>query len=164
MSCWRISILQQSEVIPSISAAFVRTTTTSHSTPAMVAIGFLGDEANRNQLRTTRWNPMATAQESRSYATQTRLRRGFPISPLVCGEISSNRTWYRSYQDAGTTDLAEAGDTRAHSHVWGMLTAQRTIRRGGVQMTRLERGFYDGNGEFVRLMSGLSADSADAEL
>jgi len=30
-----------------------------------------------------------------------------------------------------------------------MLTAQRTIRRGGVQMTRLERGFYDGNGEFV---------------
>ena len=34
-------------------------------------------------------------------------------------------------------------------------------------MTRLERGFYDGNGEFVtsRPMSGLSADSAvDAEL
>ena len=31
--------------------------------------------------------------------------------------------WYRSYQDAGTTDLAEAGDTRAHSHLCGMLTA-----------------------------------------
>jgi len=115
----------------------------------MIAIGLLADEADRTQLRTIRWNPMATAQESRSYATQTRLRRGFPISPLVCGEISSNRPWYRSYQDAGTTDLAEAGDTRARSYLWGMLTAQRTIRRGGVQMTRLERGFYDGNGEFV---------------
>jgi hypothetical protein len=87
---------------------------TYHSPPAMIAIGLLGDEADRYQLATTRWNPMATAQE-----------------------------------DAGTTDLAEAGDTRAHSHVWGMLTAQRTIRPGGVQMTRLERGFYDGNGEFV---------------
>ena len=96
MSCWRISILQQSEAIPSISAAFARTTTTSHSPPAMVAIGLLGDEANRTQLRTVRWNPMATAQESRSDASQTRLRRGFPISPLVCGEISSNRPWYRS--------------------------------------------------------------------
>src|SRR6202011_2992626 len=149
MSCWRILILQQSEAILSISAAFVRTTMTYHSPPAMIAIGLLGDEADRTQLRTVRWNPMATAQESRSDASQTRLRRGFPISPLVCGEISSNRPWYRSYQDAGTTDLAEAGDTRARSYLWGMLTAQRTIRRGGVQMTRLERGFYDGNGEFV---------------
>ena len=51
----------------------------------MIAIGLLADEADRTQLRTIRWNPMATAQESRSYATQTRLRRGFPISPLVCG-------------------------------------------------------------------------------
>ena len=91
MSCWRILILQQSEAILSISAAFVRTTMTYHSPPAMVAIGLLGDEANRTQLRTVRWIPMATAQESRS--------------------------------DAGTTDLAEAGDTRAHSHLWGMLTA-----------------------------------------
>src|ERR1700738_12037 len=123
MSSWRISILQQSEAILSISAAFVRTTTTSHSPPAMVAIGLLGDEANRTQLRTVRWNPMATAQESRSDASQTRLRRGFPISPLVCGEISSNRPWYGRSQGAGTTDLAEAGDTRAHSHLWGMLTA-----------------------------------------
>src|SRR5580692_9951826 len=104
MSCWRISILQQSEAIPSISAAFARTTTTSHSPPAMVAIGLLGDEANRTQLRTVRWNPMATAQESRSDASQTpaRQRRGVSYFAIVCGEIRSNRPWYRSYQDAGT--------------------------------------------------------------
>ena len=56
MSCWRISILQQSAAIPSISAAFVRTTMTYLSPPAMVAIGLLGDEANRNQLD-ARWRP-----------------------------------------------------------------------------------------------------------
>jgi len=32
-------------------------------------------------------------------------------------------TAQESRSDAGTTDLAEAGDTRAHSHLWGMLTA-----------------------------------------
>ena len=42
MSCWRISILQQSAAIPSISAAFARTTMTYHSPPVMVAIGLLG--------------------------------------------------------------------------------------------------------------------------
>jgi hypothetical protein len=63
---------------------------------SLIAIGLLADEADRTQLRTIRWNPMATAQESRSDASETRLRRGFPISPLVCGEISSNRPWYRS--------------------------------------------------------------------
>src|ERR1700720_1872639 len=54
MSCWRTSIIQQSAAIPSISAAFARTTMTYHSPPAMVAIGLLGDEANRTQLRTVR--------------------------------------------------------------------------------------------------------------
>ena len=43
MSCWRISILQQSEAILSISAAFVKTTMTSHSPRAMVATGPLGE-------------------------------------------------------------------------------------------------------------------------
>ena len=50
MACWRISILQQSEAILSISVAFVRTTITYHSPLVMVAIGLLGDEADRNQL------------------------------------------------------------------------------------------------------------------
>ena len=50
MSCWRISIFQQSEAILSISVAFVRTTMTYHSPLVMVAIGPLGDEADRNQL------------------------------------------------------------------------------------------------------------------
>jgi hypothetical protein len=44
MSCWRTSILQQSAAIPSISAAFARTTMTYHSPPVMVAIGLPGDE------------------------------------------------------------------------------------------------------------------------
>ena len=39
MSCWRISILQQSEAILSISAAYVKTTMTYHSPRAMVATG-----------------------------------------------------------------------------------------------------------------------------
>jgi hypothetical protein len=50
MSCWRISIFQQSKAILSISVAFVRTTMTYHSPLVMVAIGLLGDEADRNQL------------------------------------------------------------------------------------------------------------------
>jgi len=57
MSCWRISILQQLEAILCISAEFVRTTMTYHSPPVMVAIGLLGDEAERNQSATTRWSP-----------------------------------------------------------------------------------------------------------
>jgi hypothetical protein len=43
MSCWRISILHQSEAILSISAAYVRTTTTYLSPRAMVATGPLGE-------------------------------------------------------------------------------------------------------------------------
>ena len=54
MSCWRISIFQQSEAILSISVAFVRTTMTYHSPLVMVAIGLLGDEADRNQLEARR--------------------------------------------------------------------------------------------------------------
>ena len=50
MSCWRISIFQQSGAILSISVAFVRTTMNYHSPLVMVAIGLLGDEADRNQL------------------------------------------------------------------------------------------------------------------
>jgi len=50
MSCWRTSILQPSAAILSISVAFARTTMTYHSPPVMVAIGLLGDEADRNQL------------------------------------------------------------------------------------------------------------------
>jgi hypothetical protein len=57
MSCWRTSILQQSAAIPSINAAFARTTMTCRSPPVMVAIGLLGDEAERNQSATTRWSP-----------------------------------------------------------------------------------------------------------
>jgi hypothetical protein len=34
---------------------------TYHSPPVMIAIGLLGDEADRYQLATTRWNPTATA-------------------------------------------------------------------------------------------------------
>jgi hypothetical protein len=49
MSCWRISILRQSEAILSISAAFVRTTMTYHSPPVMIAIGLLGEGADREQ-------------------------------------------------------------------------------------------------------------------
>jgi hypothetical protein len=43
MSCWRISILQQSEAIVSISAAFVKTTMTYHSLRAMAATGPHGE-------------------------------------------------------------------------------------------------------------------------
>ena len=43
MSCWRISILQQSGAILSISAVYVRTTMTFHSPRAMVAIGPHGE-------------------------------------------------------------------------------------------------------------------------
>ena len=59
MSCWRISILQQSEAILSTSAAFVRTTTTCHPPPMMVAIGLLGDEADQYHSVTTRWSRLA---------------------------------------------------------------------------------------------------------
>src|ERR1700730_10535978 len=57
MSCWRNLILQQFKAILCISAEFVRTTMTYHSPPVMVAIGLLGDEAERNQSATTRWSP-----------------------------------------------------------------------------------------------------------
>jgi hypothetical protein len=43
MSCWRISIPQQSEAILSISAPFVKTTMTFHSPRAMVATGPHGE-------------------------------------------------------------------------------------------------------------------------
>jgi hypothetical protein len=43
MSCWRISILQQSGEILSISAVYVRTTMTFHSPRAMVDTGPLGE-------------------------------------------------------------------------------------------------------------------------
>jgi hypothetical protein len=38
---------ERTRAIPSISAAFARTTMTYHSPPVMVAIGLLGDEAGR---------------------------------------------------------------------------------------------------------------------
>jgi len=49
MSCWRILILQQSEAILSISAAFVRTTMTYHSPRAIVATDPLGDPHRRRR-------------------------------------------------------------------------------------------------------------------
>src|SRR5580704_7617606 len=75
MSCWRTSILQPSAAIPSISAAFARTTMTYHSPPMMVAIGLLGDEAEGNQLATTRWNSTLTATGV-SVQKQAKLRQG----------------------------------------------------------------------------------------
>ena len=47
MSCWRISILQQSGEILSISAAYVKTIMTFHSPRAMVATGPLGEISPR---------------------------------------------------------------------------------------------------------------------
>ena len=47
LSCWRISILQQSEGILSISAAFVKTTMTYHSPRVMVATGPHGEITQR---------------------------------------------------------------------------------------------------------------------
>jgi len=41
----------------------------------------------------------------------------FPFRHSFAGKSVQNRPWYRSYQDAGTTDLAEAGDTRARSYL-----------------------------------------------
>jgi hypothetical protein len=49
ISCWRNLIHQQSEVILSISAAFVSTTMTYHSPRAMVATGPLGDPHQRSR-------------------------------------------------------------------------------------------------------------------
>jgi hypothetical protein len=43
LSCWRISILQQSEVILSINAASVKTTTTYHLWRVIFATGPHGD-------------------------------------------------------------------------------------------------------------------------
>jgi hypothetical protein len=47
MSCWRISILQQSGAILSISAASVKTTMTFHSPRAMVTTGPHGEISQR---------------------------------------------------------------------------------------------------------------------
>src|SRR6266481_68427 len=47
MSCWRISILQQSQVILYINAGFVKTTMTSPSPRVTVATGRLGDPRRR---------------------------------------------------------------------------------------------------------------------
>jgi hypothetical protein len=47
MSCWKISILQQSEATLSISAAFVKTTMTYHSPRATVATGPHGEISQR---------------------------------------------------------------------------------------------------------------------
>ena len=56
MSCWRILILQQSEEILSISAAFVRTTMTYHSPGAMVATGPLDDPHQAPQRPGAKFN------------------------------------------------------------------------------------------------------------
>src|SRR6202040_405715 len=89
---WRASILQQSAAIPSISAAFVRTTMTYHSPHVMIAIGLLGDEADRYHLATTRWNPTPSATGV-SVQMQAKLRQGNAgvlVGDPTCEEIRSN--------------------------------------------------------------------------
>jgi hypothetical protein len=56
MSCWRISILRQSEAIRSISAPFVKTTMTFHSPRAMVATGPHGEISLRLPLAEIQFN------------------------------------------------------------------------------------------------------------
>jgi hypothetical protein len=56
MSCWRISILQQSEVILSISAVFVRTTMTFHSPRQMLATGPHGEISQRLPWRKSKFS------------------------------------------------------------------------------------------------------------
>ena len=51
MSCWRISILQQSGAILSISVAYVRTTMTFRSLRRMLATGPHGERASYFLLR-----------------------------------------------------------------------------------------------------------------
>ena len=65
----------KSAAIPCISAAFARTTMTYHSPPVMVAIGLLGDEAERNQSATSRWSP-PTANRHRSSRLDAKRRCG----------------------------------------------------------------------------------------
>jgi len=60
LSCWRISILQRSEAILSISAAFVKTTMTYHSPRAMVATGHLGEPGIEISQRLPCWNSTTT--------------------------------------------------------------------------------------------------------
>ena len=67
MSCWRISILQQSEAIPSISAAYVRTTTTFHLPRRMLATGLHGEIARASlaEIHTTAaWGPVLMRNEA----------------------------------------------------------------------------------------------------
>src|SRR5690348_9368368 len=68
MSCWKISILQQSEAILSISAAFVKTTMTSHSPRAMVATGPLGENQPelpwRKSISAAAWAAELTRNEA----------------------------------------------------------------------------------------------------
>jgi hypothetical protein len=56
MSCWRISILRQSEAILSFSAPFVKTTMIFHSPRAMVATGPHGEISLRLPRRKSKFS------------------------------------------------------------------------------------------------------------
>ena len=64
---------------PVYQCGVCETTMTYHSPPVMVAIGLLGDDADRNQLATTRWNCHANRDRSfRPDASETAARVGDP--------------------------------------------------------------------------------------
>jgi hypothetical protein len=67
---------------------------TYHSPPVMVAIGLLGDDADRNQLATTRWSPpTATATGVPASMQSEDAAREMPVfnwRPMR-DEIRSNR-------------------------------------------------------------------------
>ena len=150
MSCWRTSILQQSAAIPSISAAFARTTMTYHSPPVMVAIGLLDDEAERNQLATTRWSPPTATATGVPPRCKAKMRQGkcrwFSVGDPCATKSARMYLRFCRCQDAVAADLLIVGYPafplvgHANSRTQALVA---DYSREGVQMRRLKPGFHD---------------------
>jgi hypothetical protein len=92
MSCWRISILRQSEAILSISAPFVKTTMTFPSPQAMVATGPLGEISLRLPWRKSKFSAAWAVTLMRDEAPAGGMPGLLRFATRVRGDIA-NPTW-----------------------------------------------------------------------
>ena len=97
MSCWRISILQQSGAILSISAAFVKTTMTFHSPRAMVATGPHGENQPEPSLGKNSHPPQLGLLTLMRRSPRQGECRGFSVWRLVSGGTSPTLLWVSNY-------------------------------------------------------------------
>jgi len=110
MSCWRISILRQSEAILSISAPFVKTTMTFHSPRAMVATGPHGEISLRVPWRKSKFSSAsaghfdAKRSPGRGNAGASQVRDSCP------GRHRQPHLWYQIVHHKATREINSAAN------------------------------------------------------